>query len=76
MTGEQPNSASVGAAYRALHGWKCRDEKQFVPFAVVMAGAPPFRTAARPDAQAHEFYTGLLPVFKNREGAAIARLAG
>ncbi len=76
MTGEQPNSASVGAAYRALHGWKCREANQWVSFAEVMAGAPPFRTAARPDAQAHKIYTGMLPVFKNREVAAIARILG
>lgn len=58
--GEQPNSASLGAAYRALHGWRCRQEKKFVRFAEVMAGAPPFKKAFDPDKAAHAVYTALL----------------
>lgn len=29
---ETANSASLGAALRALHGWKCKQEGKFVPF--------------------------------------------
>jgi xylulokinase len=29
---ETSNSASLGAAYRALHGWLCQQRQAFVPF--------------------------------------------
>jgi xylulokinase len=60
FVGDQPNSSSLGAAYRALHGFRCRQEKKFVRFAEVMAGAPPFRKAFDPDPAAHAVYTDLL----------------
>ena len=59
--GEQPNSATLGAAYRALHGWLCRQRRRFVPFAEVVAAAPPFRQAVAPDPRAHAVYTRMLP---------------
>lgn len=43
FVGDRPNSASLGAAYRALHGWTCMDQKRFVPFSQVMKGAPGFK---------------------------------
>jgi xylulokinase len=72
--GEQPNSASVGAAYRALHGWKCADKGRFVPFAKAMSGAPAFRLAARPDRKAHAVYTGMLGPFGRLEKKMLAKL--
>ena len=58
--GEQPNSGAIGAAYRAMHGWKCRKAGKFVPFADTLAGAPPFRKAMEPDRAAHAVYTKML----------------
>lgn len=58
---EQANSAAVGAAYRALHGWQCQTQGRWVPFQEAVAEAPPFHVAARPHAAAHEAYTVLLP---------------
>jgi xylulokinase len=72
--GEQPNSASVGAAYRALHGWACAQKRRFIPFAKAMAGAPKFRLAARPDRKAHVVYTGMLPAYGRLEKKMLAKL--
>jgi xylulokinase len=72
--GEQPNSASVGAAYRALHGWSCARAGRFVPFARVMAGAPEFRLAARPNGKAHRVYTGMLGPYGRLEKKMLAKL--
>jgi xylulokinase len=71
FVGEQPNSASLGAAYRALHGWRCRKARRFVPFADVIAQAPPFRKAAEPDAAAHAVYTAMLPRYEALEKRVI-----
>ncbi|MCE9613984.1 MAG: carbohydrate kinase [Lentisphaerae bacterium] len=58
---EKSDSASLGAAYRALHGWRCREGGRVLPFAIVFANAVPFRRAVDPDAAAHGAYAGLLP---------------
>jgi xylulokinase len=55
-TGDQPNSASLGAAYRALHGWRCRQEGRFISFSEAMEGASSFRRGAEPDRKAGEIY--------------------
>ncbi|MDA0578689.1 MAG: FGGY-family carbohydrate kinase [Verrucomicrobia bacterium] len=57
----QADSASLGAAYRALHGWQCYQRKAFVPFAGALLKATAFRKAVDPDAAAHAAYTDLLP---------------
>jgi len=59
-TAARPNSASLGAAYRALHGWRCVDEGKFVSFAEIMESAPSFILAASPDMEAHEVYNSML----------------
>lgn len=56
FTANQPNSASLGAAYRALHGWRCREEGRFIPFADVLHKAPPFKKAAEPNMEANRVY--------------------
>lgn len=58
--GEQPNSAALGAAYRAMHGRECAFRGTFVPFKEVMKGAPAFRTAAQPEKKAHAVYSGMI----------------
>lgn len=74
--GEQPNSSSVGAAYRALHGWTCARKGRFIPFARAMAGAPKFKLAARPNRKAHAVYTGMLPKYARLEKKMLAKLGG
>lgn len=70
--GEQPNSASLGAAYRALHGWKCEMSGRFVPFAEVLAGAPPFKKAGEPDMKAYAAYTEILKRYEKLEREVIS----
>ncbi len=71
FTGEQPNSASIGAAYRALHGWTCAQKGSFVSFAEVMADAPPFKKSATPDSQAHQGYNEMIPTYARLEDAVV-----
>ena len=72
FTGEQPNSASIGAAYRARHGWQCREAGRFVPFAEVLQSAPPFAKAAEPDPAAHQTYTAMLSRYAELERRVVA----
>lgn len=67
FVGDQPNSAAVGAAYRALHAWRCASEGVFVTFADAMTGAPAFKKAADPDPAAHAVYTKMLKEFQKLE---------
>jgi xylulokinase len=71
LTADTPNSAAVGAAYRALHGWRCRCEGRFVPFAEALRGGPPFALAAEPDSEAHAVYTEMLERYERLERAVI-----
>ncbi len=59
-TTQKADSASAGAAYRALHGWCCAQAGTFVPFGEALGGASPFRLAAAPDSHAHAVYTDML----------------
>jgi xylulokinase len=68
-TGEQANSASLGAAYRALHGWTCDKAEGFVPFAEVLSEAPAFSKTAEPDAAAHEAYSDMLERYARLEAS-------
>jgi len=63
----QAGSASLGAAYRALHGWTCQQAGAFVPFADVMAGAPAFRKAVEPNRDAHAVYTAMMDRYEKLE---------
>lgn len=71
-----PNSACVGAAYRALHGWKSIDH--FVSFDDVVEHGPQFSKATDPDAGwlvsswsdaagAHKVYQGMLGRYQKLE---------
>ena len=75
-TAESPNSAPLGAAYRALHGWTCDEQGRFVPFAEVLKVAPPFQQAAEPNAEAHERYNAMLPEYERLEGIVIKTAGG
>lgn len=56
----QTSSASLGAAYRALHGWVCAKSGKFVSFAKVLSAAPEFKKAATPDKKNHSVYSAML----------------
>lgn len=66
-TAQTANSASLGAAYRALHGYLCRQRGEFVPFREVTARAVPFSRVADPDPDAHRVYSEMLPRYSALE---------
>jgi xylulokinase len=70
FVGEQANSAALGAAYRAHHGWACMKAARFIPFAEVLSGAAPFRKAADPDRAACETYASMLTRYEQLETEA------
>lgn len=67
FTADKPNSAALGAAYRALHGWTCQTRGAFVPFAEAMRGAPAFIRTMEPDSKAHAVYTTMLKRYEKLE---------
>ena len=68
---EVPDTAALGAAYRARHGWMCKRDGRFQPFAGVMADAPPFEKAASPNPAAHGTYTDMIDRYADLERRVI-----
>lgn len=70
----QTDTASLGAAYRALHGYTCDTQGKFVPFEAVTGEAigSSLRLAASPRSDAHAAYTALLPAYKKCEAEVLA----
>ncbi|MGQ9662678.1 MAG: xylulokinase [Kiritimatiellia bacterium] len=66
--GAYADSAALGAAYRALHGWLCEREGRFVPFAQIAANVEPSFETQLPDLSAHHVYEGMLERFEDLEG--------
>jgi xylulokinase len=65
----QTDSASLGAAYRAAHGFACAASPAgFVPF----KDATALRLAASPRPEAHKAYNALLPAYKAAEAQVLA----
>jgi len=64
-----PNSACVGAAYRALHGWKSREE--FVSFDELMKGAKEFKLVSTPNEAAHGLYKEMAQRYKKLEDTVV-----
>jgi len=64
-THSEPNSAALGAAFRALHGWKCKDH--FISFDELMKDASPYTKAADPDEGSHKIYLEMLERYKKLE---------
>jgi len=64
---EQANSAALGAACRAFHGWLCAMKGSFVPFAAAMEGAPEFQMAFRPEPAAQRTYDAMLERYEELE---------
>eukprot|EP00434_Breviolum_minutum_P007854 symbB.v1.2.006929.t2/scaffold400.1/size211454/8 len=58
---EQSDSASLGAALRAAHAYRCACEGRFVAFADVVAGKIDYKSAATPTSGAEEVYGATLP---------------
>ncbi|MCX7591708.1 MAG: xylulose kinase [Kiritimatiellae bacterium] len=63
-TGAYTDSAAVGAACRALHGWICAQRGRYVPFQEAVPPLPPAALTRRPDPVAHGIYTEMLSRFE------------
>lgn len=70
-THSQPNSASMGAAFRALHGWKSKDE--FVSFDELMKDALPQTLAAQPNPDSHQKYLQLVTRYRQLEQIVVSK---
>jgi len=70
---DRQNSAALGAAMRALHGWKCLAAGKFIPFnkAITFMAKPELK--ARPNPANHKIYTSLLPRYRRLENIAAGR---
>jgi xylulokinase len=71
FTSSQRNSAALGAAYRARHGWMCARRGRFVSFAQAMKDAPPFERAMQPDARAHRVYGAMMERYRELEARVV-----
>jgi len=69
FTHSQPNSACLGAAYRALHGWKSKDK--FVSFDEVVKNAVPFTKEAEPNVEAHKVYLQAVERYRKLESVIV-----
>lgn len=63
--GDVPDSAALGAAYRALHSYECHRQGRFVAFSEIIAGAPAFRKAF--DETASSVYQEMLSRYRELE---------
>jgi xylulokinase len=72
LTGDRANSAALGAAYRALHGWTCAGQGRFLSFADVLKETAPFKKAAEPDPRAHAVYSAMLLRYAELERRVVA----
>jgi len=68
----QQNSASLGAAMRALHGWKCLQAGKFIPFNKAIAFMEKPELKAKPNPANHKIYTGLLPRYRRLERIVVS----
>jgi xylulokinase len=69
-----PNTAALGAAFRALHGFKCSTAGKFVSFKDAIGSD--FKQVASPDSKAVAVYNSLFPTFKELEKKATEILNG
>jgi len=65
--GDTPDSAAMGAAYRALHGYICNKNGAYVPYTDVTAKAIQPEVVSEPDMSNYEVYSNLLPRFEELE---------
>ena len=70
---DQPDSASLGAAYRAKHAHACEEKGGFVQFTDAVGDlAAAYKVVASPDAAAHKAYTDMLPAYQKLEAQVVA----
>jgi xylulokinase len=70
-TTSRPNSASLGAALRAIHGAACHQAGRFIPFRDAIRSDPGLTLAASPRPDAHLAYTELLPRYAKLEAGLL-----
>jgi len=69
----QPDSASLGAAYRAMHANECTSRGEFVPYVDVVGNlSQDYKTVAKPNITAHETYTAMMDHYRSCEAKVIA----
>jgi len=73
FTLEKPDSAALGAAMRALHGWKCLRSKKFIPFRKVLPASGKPKKKTLPDRKNHAIYTALLARYRALEKTVISK---
>lgn len=64
---EKSDTASLGAAYRALHGCACAEAGHFRSFREALGEERPLHCAAEPDAALHAMYTEMLDRYARLE---------
>lgn len=69
----QPDSASLGAAARALQGWECKKAGAFIPFHAVAPELSVHTKVAEPDMKAHAVYNNLIKAYEEREAEVVKR---
>jgi xylulokinase len=65
--GDTPDSAAMGAAYRAIHGYVCDKQNKYVPYTDVTVKAVQPKIVSKPNMANHEVYNNLLPKFEELE---------
>jgi xylulokinase len=61
-----PNTASLGAAFRALHGYECFRTQSFIPFASIIE-SDLLQAVCTPDADLYKRYSEMIPRFRSLE---------
>jgi len=64
---ETANSASLGAAYRAFHGWLSHKNNKFISFEEATSKAAAHKQIAQPSLEANAVYTRVLERYKQLE---------
>eukprot|EP00730_Choanoeca_flexa_P005907 TRINITY_DN12048_c0_g1_i1.p1 TRINITY_DN12048_c0_g1~~TRINITY_DN12048_c0_g1_i1.p1 ORF type:complete len:542 (+),score=99.08 TRINITY_DN12048_c0_g1_i1:41-1666(+) len=69
LVAKQSDSASLGAAYRAMQAYRCHQHGRFVPFEEAMGRSltADHHVVAVPDLAQHQVYTDLVPRYKRLE---------
>ena len=70
---DRQNSAALGAALRALHGWRCLEAGKFLPFSEAVCPAEKPQLQAKPNPANHKIYTALLPRYRRLEQIVTGR---
>ena len=73
----QPNSASLGAAYRGLHTFRCLEKNQQVPYSQILSNSTERITKiAEPNQEHHDIYKNMVERFKSLEERVIEMQKG